>query len=384
MSPRILIAEDDVIQGAVLRSALRNRGYQAEVVTDGLEALRRMRTSRYDVALLDYHMPVVDGLAAARLLHDFMRAEDRPRLIAITAAVEGLSQKELTGGGTSFDAVVSKGAGLPALLNAIDENLASAAAQQAASAVKTGRESVRQAIILRRRRFLDTLAALPAMAMAAVFLAAFAGAALSVQSMGSAVGTAQRTAALSTDTAALVGAMQDTEASQRTYLATGSDAHRMQFEADAQRVDQLLVAATPLAADGAPGLGAAVEPQVTIEPRLRMLAQEAETRGAAGTAQTAPLVSTGRSAADSLRAWAANVVGGSQQALIDGLRMMHRNMLLVLVVLAIGVIEALWTATKSMRRPRRRAPDMARPGQTGAWRHAVPAGSMVQQISGPG
>ena len=384
MSPRILIAEDDVIQGAVLRSALRNRGYQAEVVTDGLEALRRMRTSRYDVALLDYHMPVVDGLAAARLLHDFMRAEDRPRLIAITAAVEGLSQKELTGGGTSFDAVVSKGAGLPALLSAIDENLASAAAQHAAIAIKTGRESVRQAIILRRRRFLNTLAALPALGMAAVFLAGFVGAALSVQRMGSAVGSAQLTAALSTDTAALVGAMQDTEASQRTYLATGSDAHRMQFEADAQRVDQLLVAATPLAADGAPGLGAAMEPQAVIEPRLRLLAQEAETRGAAGPAQKVSALSIGHGAADSLRAWAASVVGGSQQVLIDGLRVVHRNMLLVLTVLAFGVIQALWTATKSLRRPRRRATDIAPHGQAGAWRHAVPAGPMVQQISGPG
>jgi CheY-like chemotaxis protein len=54
MPPRILIAEDDDIQGSVLRAALLRQGYEADVVPDGLQALRRLRTGTYDLALLDY------------------------------------------------------------------------------------------------------------------------------------------------------------------------------------------------------------------------------------------------------------------------------------------------------------------------------------------
>jgi CheY-like chemotaxis protein len=47
MSARILIAEDDEMQGAALRTVLACRGYEAENVTDGLEAVRRLRAGRY-------------------------------------------------------------------------------------------------------------------------------------------------------------------------------------------------------------------------------------------------------------------------------------------------------------------------------------------------
>lgn len=128
MQQRILIADDDALQCAVLRGMLENRGYEAEFVNDGLDAVRLLRTRRYDLGLLDYRMPEVSGLAAARLVRDFLSEAEWPRLIAMTAAAEELRAKKRTAERWWFDAVVSKQLGLPALLAVIEENLASAAA----------------------------------------------------------------------------------------------------------------------------------------------------------------------------------------------------------------------------------------------------------------
>jgi CheY-like chemotaxis protein len=126
MRQRVLIADDDQFQCAVLRDMLEHRGYEAEFVNDGLDAVRLLRTGRYDLGLLDYRMPEVSGLAAARLVRDSLQAEC-PRLIAMTASAEELRAKKRGAESWWFDAVVSKHLGLPALLAVIEDNLAGAA-----------------------------------------------------------------------------------------------------------------------------------------------------------------------------------------------------------------------------------------------------------------
>jgi len=167
MAPRILIAEDDEVQGVALRTVLEQRGYQAEIVGDGLEAVRKLCVGDYDLALLDYQMPDVDGLVAARLIHGFLQNEDRPRLIALTAAAEGLQEKAAVSGGTPFDAVVSKDQGYPVLLDAIDISLCSATARRIALAARDA-EAARE----RHRR--APFAALPFLVMVAALAGAFA------------------------------------------------------------------------------------------------------------------------------------------------------------------------------------------------------------------
>jgi CheY-like chemotaxis protein len=124
MSARILIAEDDEMQAAALRTVLACRGYEAESVTDGLEAVRRLRGGHYNMALLDFRMPEISGLAAARLLHDLLPPADCPRLIAVTAAADELQEIEKLAEYSSFHAIVSKQSGLQALLDAVEANAA--------------------------------------------------------------------------------------------------------------------------------------------------------------------------------------------------------------------------------------------------------------------
>jgi CheY-like chemotaxis protein len=60
-------------------------GLQADLATNGAEVLARCATRFYDVILMDCHMPVMDGYAAAGELRRRERSGRRTCIIAITA-----------------------------------------------------------------------------------------------------------------------------------------------------------------------------------------------------------------------------------------------------------------------------------------------------------
>lgn len=130
MSSRLLIVEDDRLQQSVLKTVLEGRGYDIEVASDGLTAVRMLREGRFDLALIDYNLPEIDGLASARLVHDLMPDADRPKLIAVTAALDNLGSRDMLDG--AFDAIVPKPLDFAQLLDLIGTQLSAGAAEQAA------------------------------------------------------------------------------------------------------------------------------------------------------------------------------------------------------------------------------------------------------------
>lgn len=87
---RILVAEDSPTTHEILKLLLSQRGHQVDIATDGEQALEALRRNRYDVALLDFHLPKMDGLQVASTIRH--EAVDRlvPKMIAITLDAEGL------------------------------------------------------------------------------------------------------------------------------------------------------------------------------------------------------------------------------------------------------------------------------------------------------
>ncbi|HKI01044.1 MAG TPA: ATP-binding protein [Thermoanaerobaculia bacterium] len=83
---RILVAEDNVVNQKVALLLLQRLGYAADVAADGEETLAALRRQRYDVILMDVQMPGMDGLEAARHIREEWPAEERPRIIAVTAS----------------------------------------------------------------------------------------------------------------------------------------------------------------------------------------------------------------------------------------------------------------------------------------------------------
>ncbi|CAK9174734.1 unnamed protein product [Ilex paraguariensis] len=69
--PKILLVEDNKINVMVTRSMMKQLGYSIDVVDNGVEAVRAVQGSPYDLILMDVCMPVMDGLQATRLIRSF-------------------------------------------------------------------------------------------------------------------------------------------------------------------------------------------------------------------------------------------------------------------------------------------------------------------------
>ncbi|OGP89346.1 MAG: two-component system response regulator [Deltaproteobacteria bacterium RBG_16_47_11] len=63
---RILIAEDEKNQRDLLEGFLKKEGFSVEAVANGREALQELEGNFFDVALIDYKMPELDGLQTLR------------------------------------------------------------------------------------------------------------------------------------------------------------------------------------------------------------------------------------------------------------------------------------------------------------------------------
>ena len=89
--PRILIVDDDPNLLVLLADQLRADGFDIQTARDGDEALRRLRTGRPDLLVIDMMMPRMDGLSLAR---EIKGRADLP-IIVLSAIDAGDSKADL-------------------------------------------------------------------------------------------------------------------------------------------------------------------------------------------------------------------------------------------------------------------------------------------------
>ncbi|MEG6510025.1 response regulator [Methyloligella sp. 2.7D] len=90
MPARILLIDDDALTMDIVSAALTSKGHAVDTAESCLAALDLIKHNDYDLALIDYQMPDIDGLAAARLLQTLTAQTHVPRLVALTGNIDKL------------------------------------------------------------------------------------------------------------------------------------------------------------------------------------------------------------------------------------------------------------------------------------------------------
>jgi len=85
---RVLVADDSDTSRAVTVHALTTMGLDVDSVANGEEAVLACESRRYDLILMDFHMPKLDGCEATRRIraHEMQAAIARTTIIALSAS----------------------------------------------------------------------------------------------------------------------------------------------------------------------------------------------------------------------------------------------------------------------------------------------------------
>lgn len=115
MKTRILLAEDDLNLGKILKPYLEAKGFVVDLHTNGQDALMAFQKNEFDLVVLDVMMPVMDGFTAA----DNIRKTDKKIPIVFLTA-KSLEDDKLKGFNMGADDYITKPFNMEILLARIN------------------------------------------------------------------------------------------------------------------------------------------------------------------------------------------------------------------------------------------------------------------------
>lgn len=113
----VLVAEDNIINAKLIETILLRNGATLEVVKNGQEAVRAFKNNNYDVILMDIHMPIMNGIDAAREIRNTENNGKRIAIIGLTA-MSKIKDEEFFEN-ADFDEVLEKPIAVDELLHEI-------------------------------------------------------------------------------------------------------------------------------------------------------------------------------------------------------------------------------------------------------------------------
>ena len=84
---KILLAEDNQINQELIQDYLEDTEIEIRFAENGLQATRLFACERFDVILMDCHMPIMDGFEATQTIRELERRNTLPPvpIVAVTA-----------------------------------------------------------------------------------------------------------------------------------------------------------------------------------------------------------------------------------------------------------------------------------------------------------
>ncbi|MTI88233.1 MAG: response regulator [Balneolaceae bacterium] len=98
--PHILLAEDNFINQKVADKILSKAGFTLDIASNGEKAVEYYSSKKYDVILMDVHMPLMDGYEATAKIREIEKKLNKhTHIIAMTGSVlEGDKEKCISAG----------------------------------------------------------------------------------------------------------------------------------------------------------------------------------------------------------------------------------------------------------------------------------------------
>ena len=96
---RVLVVDDNDINRRLTGLLVEQVGGTADLAASGLSAIEACRQQRYDLILMDIHMPTMNGISAAKAIRNLQQNEPKTPIIALTAdALTGDREHYLSSG----------------------------------------------------------------------------------------------------------------------------------------------------------------------------------------------------------------------------------------------------------------------------------------------
>ena len=102
-APRVLVIDDDRVQLIAARRLLEGAGFRVDEAADGETALAKLVSGHgYSLAILDYSMPGLDGLAVLKRLRSEPATRSLPVIVATAREDEGLEASLMNEGADDY------------------------------------------------------------------------------------------------------------------------------------------------------------------------------------------------------------------------------------------------------------------------------------------
>jgi len=98
---RVLVAEDDNAIAFLLKTMLTRWGNSVCVASNGIDVIAAAKSDRYEVILMDLHLPGRDGASATRVIRQIQGPVGQTPIIALTADISARSRSELIASGAN-------------------------------------------------------------------------------------------------------------------------------------------------------------------------------------------------------------------------------------------------------------------------------------------